>query len=106
MLPRRIQVAAVLWVLLLAVFSLRAAGERPQAPPPPAPVQPIPYSHKQHVAMGLQCRGCHVNPDAGKLMTYPATSTCMACHATVAADRPSIKNLASFAAEGKPVPWV
>jgi formate-dependent nitrite reductase cytochrome c552 subunit len=47
-----------------------------------------------------------VNPDAGKLMTYPPTAICMSCHATVAAGRPSIQKLASFAADNKPVPWV
>jgi hypothetical protein len=103
---RRFQLITVLWAVALGAFALRATAEPSQAPAPPAPVQPIPYSHKLHVALGLQCRGCHVNPEAGKLMTYPQTSTCMACHAAVAADRPSIKTLASFATSGKPVPWV
>jgi hypothetical protein len=98
--------AGLCWVLLVAV-SARAAADRPAAQAiPPAPVQPIPYSHKVHVALGLQCRGCHVNPDGGKLMTYPPTTLCMSCHATVAADRPAIRTLASFAARGTPVPWV
>jgi hypothetical protein len=103
---RRLRAAAVLWTLALAALSMRAAPEPHQTPAPPAPVQPIPYSHKQHVAMGLQCRGCHVNPDAGKLMTYPPTATCLTCHAAVAVDRPAIKKLAAFAAAGTPVPWV
>jgi Cytochrome c7 and related cytochrome c len=99
--------AGVLALLLLASIALRAQGApAPQAAPPPAPVQPVPYSHKQHVALGLQCRGCHVNPDAGKLMTFPPTAMCMGCHAAVAADRPSIQKLAAFAASGEPVPWV
>lgn len=74
----------------------------------PPPVQPLPYSHKQHLALPaeLECRTCHVNPEAGKLMTYPATGTCMSCHATMAADRPSLQALAAFAASGKPIPWV
>ena len=74
----------------------------------PPPVQPLPYSHKQHLALpaGLECRKCHVNPEAGKLMTYPPTDTCMSCHATIAADRPSLQRLATFAASGKPIPWV
>ena len=71
-------------------------------------MQPLPYSHKQHLALPaeLECRTCHVNPEAGKLMTYPATGTCMSCHATMAADRPSLQALAAFAASGKPIPWV
>jgi hypothetical protein len=71
-----------------------------------APVQPIPYSHKTHVALGLQCQFCHTNPDPGNLMTFPATSTCMKCHATVAKDKPAIRKLAEFAKSPKPIPWV
>ena len=91
---------------LVASVLLRAQGAPPPAGLTPAPVQPLPYSHRVHVALGLQCRGCHVNPEAGKLMTFPPTALCMSCHATVGADRPTIVRLASFAAEGKPVPWV
>lgn len=104
----RWRLGLVLWSILLAAVSLRAAAgsQSPNPTVPPAPVQPIPYSHKLHLSIGLQCLYCHVNPDGGKLMTYPATATCMTCHAAVAADRPAIKTLASFAASGKPVPWV
>ena len=92
---------------MLASIALRAqGGGAPAGPHPPAPVQPIPYSHKRHVALGLECRQCHVNPDAGRLMTYPATAICMGCHQAIAADRPAIKTLAAHAAAGTPVPWV
>ena len=74
--------------------------------PPPTPVQPIPYSHKTHLALGLQCEGCHTNPDPGVLMTYTATSTCMKCHANIAKDKPSIQKLAGYNESTTPVPWV
>lgn len=70
------------------------------------PAQPIPYSHKLHLAMGLECGMCHTNPAPGNLMTFPATSTCMSCHMTVATNRPAIQKLASYAKSGQPVPWV
>src|ERR1700730_3637773 len=54
----------------------------------PAPEQPIPYSHKQHLALGLQCKECHTSPEPGKLMTFPATEQCMQCHVTLAKDHP------------------
>jgi cytochrome c7-like protein len=97
----------LLTVVLAASVAARAQGTA-GAPParPAAPVQPLPYSHKTHVALGLQCRNCHVNPEEGKLMTYPAAATCMTCHATVAADRPTIKKLAALATSGAEVPWV
>ena len=117
--------------LMVAVFALAAIGvaraERPapglsvarassQTPaswvvqanlaPHPAPEQPLPYSHKTHVGLGLACQLCHVNPEPGKEMTFPNTATCMNCHATLATDRPGIQKLAEYAHSKQPVPWV
>lgn len=72
----------------------------------PAPAQPVPYSHKTHLALGLECAYCHTNPEPSKLMTFPPTSTCMSCHETVATKKPSIQKLASLAKSGQPIPWV
>ena len=74
--------------------------------PHPAPEQPIPYSHKTHLVMGLKCEFCHTNPEPGNQMTFPATSTCMTCHASVAKNKPGIVKLAEFAKSGQPIPWV
>lgn len=68
--------------------------------------QPLLYSHKQHLALGLQCKDCHVNPDPGEMMTFPATAKCMACHRTVKKESPSIAKLASYAERKAPVPWM
>lgn len=81
------------------------AQDAPAAKPEP-PSQPLPYSHKKHLALGLQCQDCHPNPEPGDRMTFPATSKCMACHSSVARNKPSIQKLASFAKSGTPVPWV
>jgi hypothetical protein len=70
------------------------------------PEQPIPYSHKTHLALGLPCANCHTNPDPGNLMTFPAASKCMACHRSIAKDKPAIRKLASFAKSGQAIPWV
>ncbi len=70
------------------------------------PEQPIPYSHKKHLALGLQCSMCHTNPAPGNLMTFPAITTCMSCHISVATEKPAIQKLASFAKSRQPVPWV
>jgi hypothetical protein len=103
--PRRI--AVLLTLVLLASLALRAQrAPDTQGAPPPAPVQPLPYSHKKHVSLGLQCRYCHVNPDVGRLMTFPPTATCMACHQAIAADRPTIQKLAAYSASNTPIPWV
>jgi len=70
------------------------------------PDQPIPYSHKTHLALDLPCSTCHTNPAPGALMTFPATSTCMSCHATIATNKPAIQKLASFSKSRQPIPWV
>ncbi len=99
--------AVVLSLVLLFSLMVRAQSMPPAQPAAAAaPEQPLPYSHKTHVALGLQCRSCHTNPDAGKLMTYPPTVVCMGCHQAIARDRPSIQKLAEFAKSGEPIPWV
>jgi Cytochrome c3 len=79
--------------------------DAPAAKPEPPP-QPLPYSHKKHIALGLQCQDCHPNPEPGDRMTFPATSKCMACHSSIAKDKPSIQKLAAFAKSGTAIPWI
>jgi hypothetical protein len=74
--------------------------------PHPAPEQPIPYSHKTHLALGLSCQNCHTNPDPGVLMTFPITSKCMQCHVNVDKDKPPIQKLAEFYKSKQPIPWL
>ena len=74
--------------------------------PHPAPDQPIPYSHKQHLAFGLQCKECHTNPEPGKLMTFPDIAKCMQCHVTIAKDKPSIQKIAEYSSSKQEIPWV
>lgn len=104
-------VASVLAVFLGFAASTRGQQSvKPMVPenlaPHPAPEQPIPYSHKQHLALGLECKECHGNPDPGKLMTFPATSKCMQCHSTIAKNKPAIQKLATYASSKEAIPWV
>ncbi|HLJ16532.1 MAG TPA: cytochrome c3 family protein [Bryobacteraceae bacterium] len=85
------------------VFSTSLSAADSKSTPPE---QPIPYSHKQHLALGLKCQDCHTNPDPGESMGIPAAAKCMACHITIAKDKPPIQKLASFAASKQPIPWV
>ena len=68
--------------------------------------QPIPYSHKKHVAMGLECKGCHTMPGKGEAATFPAEATCMHCHETVKKDSEAIRKLTEYAMKKERVPWV
>lgn len=93
-----------MWMIVcLACVTL--LGEDARRRPAP-PEQPIPFSHKQHVTLGLKCSDCHHNPAAEEKMTFPANSKCMACHTTVAKEKPSIQKLAGLANVGQPIPWV
>jgi hypothetical protein len=67
--------------------------------------QPIQYSHKQHIALGLKCLDCHSGADTSAAATIPSLNKCMLCHAKLAADKPEIRKLAAYAAKKQEVPW-
>jgi|SRR5579872_200353 len=69
------------------------------------PQQPVRFSHKQHVAIGLGCRDCHVNPSLGAAEGLPAASKCMSCHFSIAKDSPEIQKLKSYAERKEQIPW-
>lgn len=89
-------VAAVWW------SGLFAADQRRK----PAEPQPIPFSHKTHVALGHKCLDCHAMPEPGDLATFPGEAKCMACHTAIKTDSPEIVKLADFHKKKKPAPWV
>jgi len=71
----------------------------------PAPEQPIPFSHRVHLELGLVCEMCHTNSGPNSSMGFPATETCMTCHSAVAIDRPAIQQLAEMAASSDAIAW-
>jgi cytochrome c7-like protein len=71
----------------------------------PAPVQPIAYTHKAHLAHGMQCTDCHTGVDEGPDARIPGVSLCMTCHQVIATDKPEIKKLAAYAVRGEDIPW-
>lgn len=86
------------WLLLTLVGTLSAS----------APEQPLPFSHKVHsTAAKLACQDCHPAPvKFGAEMGLPPVSTCMACHISIARDKPAIRKLAELAAAKQAIPWV
>jgi hypothetical protein len=95
-------------VWLLAVLSM-ARLLQAQAPAGPSvqalPEGPLPFSHRQHAAQGLDCSGCHEKQDTGREPVIPATATCMACHTETARDTAAIKMLAEYDRKGETIPW-
>ena len=73
---------------------------------PEHPVQPIAYTHKVHLAQGLQCVFCHVGVDQGPEAQIPGVTVCMTCHQAIATDKPEIKKIAAYQARGEEIPWV
>ena len=67
--------------------------------------QPIAYSHKQHIALGLQCLDCHSSADTSAAATIPSVRKCMLCHAKVASNKPEIQKLAAYSKAKREVPW-
>jgi hypothetical protein len=71
------------------------------------PVQPIPFSHRQHAGeLKMSCKTCHVNPSPGDLMTYPDESRCVTCHAANQTGSESIQKLNHLVSRKEHVPWV
>lgn len=103
-------------LLTLLMFAASSSAQQSTTDPEPevpenlaphtAPAQPLPFSHKKHMLLGLECQTCHSNPDPGSLMTFPATETCMSCHFAVASDKAAIMKLQAYAESGQKIPWV
>jgi Cytochrome c7 and related cytochrome c/Class III cytochrome C family len=92
--------------LSLCFFLLLSAAVASTPAKPQAPLQPIPYSHKLHLALGLKCKDCHEMPTPGEAMTLPEASKCMPCHTTIGRDRPAIQKLSDYARQKRSIPWI
>jgi formamidopyrimidine-DNA glycosylase len=71
----------------------------------PTPVQPIAYTHKVHLANGMECTNCHTNVEKGPVAGIPNITFCMTCHQAVATDKPEIKKMAAILAKGEDISW-
>lgn len=67
--------------------------------------QPVAYSHKQHLAMGLTCLDCHSTADTGAAATIPSVQKCMLCHAKIATAKPEIKKIIDYFSNKREIPW-
>jgi len=72
-----------------------------------APVQPVPFSHAQHVQeVGLDCRYCHSNVDKSAHSNIPTAQTCMNCHSQVKPQSPLLAPIRESYEKGTPVQWI
>jgi hypothetical protein len=72
-----------------------------------ARAQPVPFSHKHHVAgLGIDCRFCHTSVEESAFAGMPATKTCMACHSQVWSDAPVLEPVRESYRTDRPIEWV
>jgi hypothetical protein len=72
-----------------------------------APHQPVPFSHRHHVAeLGLDCRYCHADVERGPKAGLPPTATCMTCHSQIWTNAAILAPVRQSLAENKPLRWV
>jgi hypothetical protein len=98
--------------LVLLATALNAQQKPPvyKSPPEKLPVavapQPIAFSHKKHVALGLGCPGCHESAAEKDEAGLPQAEKCMLCHKTMETENPEIKKLATLTRRGEKIKWV
>lgn len=56
----------------------------------------VPFSHKKHAALKLDCAYCHTTAAKGERAGYPQAAICMTCHQQIAKDKPGIVRLAAL----------
>lgn len=71
----------------------------------PAQRQPVAYNHQKHIALGLECSGCHTGIAEGKAHArFPALEVCASCHTQDDAN-PRAKAVRDYVSANKPIPW-
>jgi hypothetical protein len=90
---------------ILAIASSAQSTTVGEFRPPPAPEQPVAFSHRIHVAQGLACTHCHAGAASAAAASLPPLATCMGCHATVRTDSAEVQKLAGYASRKEDVPW-
>lgn len=70
-----------------------------------ARAQPVPFSHKHHANMGIDCRYCHTSVEEGAFAGIPPTKTCMNCHSMIFADAPMLEPVRESWRTGESLQW-
>lgn len=100
--PERLRSSAIAGGFLLGVLLL-ACGPPPI---PPAPEQPIAFSHAAHVADGeLVCSRCHPGAESEKHAGLTPLRTCASCHRRTIPDHPEVQKLLAYWERQEPVLW-
>ena len=73
---------------------------------PPAPPQPVPFSHKVHAGVNqIGCGMCHCYASQSSIAGVPSVARCHGCHKFVDKDKPDIQFINKAFDDGKPIVW-
>lgn len=73
---------------------------------PPAPEQPIPFSHRFHVSSRkLNCFFCHPNATRAANAGVPSVRKCLLCHRVIIPKFPPVAKILEYERKREPIPW-
>jgi hypothetical protein len=76
---------------------------RPNGEPIP---QPLPFSHRSHSRLGLNCSACHAMEGRGGSAGFPSLALCLACHRRAKGALSSVGALLEgYEQRGEAIPW-
>ena len=67
--------------------------------------QPVPFSHKHHVNLGIDCRYCHTSVEDSHFAGIPPTKTCMNCHNVMWKEAPMLEPVRESFRTGESIEW-
>lgn len=104
---------ALTLLLVVGVFSSALFAKRPavykakkEKLPQRVARQPVLFSHRKHVALGLGCLDCHADAREKERAGLSDAGKCMACHKTLKTGSPEVRKLAKAFKRGEPIEWV
>lgn len=72
----------------------------------PEPVQPFEFPHDIHAGKQIACTEyCHESVSTGPEAGLPSVRQCLACHRTVAVNRPPIRQITAMFERGEDFAW-
>lgn len=97
--------AVGLWA---ALSSLLCYSQTPASEPNPgeATQQPIPFSHRLHSSLELDCVVCHPGAEEEASAGLPEVEDCLQCHQSLAIESAAIEKLTELAERNESVEWV
>jgi len=67
--------------------------------------QPVPFSHKHHSNLGIDCRYCHTSVEKSSFANVPPTQTCMNCHNIMWKESDMLEPVRESWASGESLEW-